>query len=260
MWAPKRLHIVSGIMALQILGAGSADAQNYSNRDYCLSSGRIRLLLVDITTEYDQTDKDSIVGMIDNVLSEATGGDLIVVRTISDSHTKSERLVERCVPQCPAQGVVNRLFKCSDGLLRTDTVNVRQDILAALRGRLANFQELKYSDIIRTINSDAEEEAKQGQVLNLYIYSDLIENSEDLISDKNFFHYKIPFLIDALKKYKLIAPLPNSGVQVAGVGRSDASDRRPLNINDQNFLLAFWKAYFKAGGAVDVTISQRARE
>jgi len=68
MWAHRRLHIFSGMMALQIFSVGCADAQNYSNRDYCLSSGRIRLLLVDITTEYDQTDKDSIVGMIDNVL------------------------------------------------------------------------------------------------------------------------------------------------------------------------------------------------
>lgn len=183
-----------------------------------------------------------------------------MARSIGESYTKSERLVEKCVPQCPAQGTINRLFKCSDGILRTDTAKVRQDILAALKSRLENFQELKYSDIIRTINSDAQEEARQGQILNLYIYSDLIENSENLISDKKFFRYKVPFLIDALKKYKLIAPLTNSEVEVAGVGRSDTADRRPLNINDQNFLLDFWKAYFKAGGAANVRISQRARE
>jgi hypothetical protein len=125
---------------------------------------------------------------------------------------------------------------------------------------LESFQELKYSDIIRTINADAQEEARQGQVLNLYIYSDLIENSDQLISNKNFFRYKPLFLIGALRRFKLIAPLSNSDVQVAGVGRSDAADRQPLSINDQNFLLEFWKAYFKASGAANVAISQRARE
>lgn len=251
------LAALFGIVAFQFLPVTNALAQTYSNRDYCLEDGHIRLFLVDITTKYDETDKESIVGMIDKVLSESKGGDLVVVRTIADSHTKSERLIERCVPQCPAQGLVNRLFKCSDGMLRTDAAAVRGDILESLKKRLLNFEELKYSDIIRTINTAAAEEKRKGQTLDLYIYSDLIENSEGLIPEKNFFRYPTSFLIDALKKYHLIAALPGSDVEVAGVGRDDTPERRPLGVNELNFLEGFWKAYFNAGGAANVDISQR---
>lgn len=242
----------------QPLAITDARAQGRTNHDYCSKSGQVRLFLVDITTQYDQTDKDSIVGMIDKVLSESAGGDLIVVRTIADSYTKSERLIERCVPQCPVQGFVNRLFKCSDGLIRTDTIAVRANILQVLKARLETFDELKFSDIIRTVDNDVKEESRDGQLLDLYLYSDLIENSDDLISEKKFFKYPIPFLVSALGRFGLIAPLPKSQVEVAGVGRADTTDRRPLTITEQNFLKGFWEAYFKAGGASKVSISEHA--
>jgi hypothetical protein len=251
---------ILSLTVLLLLIPHNAQAQPHTNQDYCLPAGHIRLFLVDVTTEYDNTDKESIVGMINHVLTEAKGGDLIVIRTITESYTKSERLIERCIPQCPAAGLVNRLFECSDGLIRTDTIHVREDILKALRNRLTSFKELKYSDIIRTINADAQEEAREGKVLDLYMYSDLNENSEGLIPGRNFYRYPIPFLIKALKKFDLIAPLRKSDVEVAGVGRADTPDRRPLNVAELNFLREFWTTYFKAGGAANVNISQRATD
>lgn len=256
-WSMIRNFFIS-LLVLLFFIPDSAHAQVRKNRDYCLASGHIKLFLVDITTEYDETDKASIVGMIDRVLTDAKGGDLVIIRTIGDSYTKSERLIERCMPQCPAEGFVNRLFKCSDGLLRTDTTHVREDILKALKGRLTDFKELKYSDIIRTINTDAQEEARKGQTLDLYMYSDLNENSEGLIPGHNFFRYPIPFLMKALKKYDLIASLPNSDVEVAGVGRADTPGRRLLNVAELKFLREFWTTYFKAGDAATVSISQQA--
>lgn len=251
-------RFVLSLLVLPLFIFGGAHAQVRTNNDYCLASGRIKLFLVDITTEYDETDKTSIVEMIGRVLTDAKGGDVVVIRTIGDSYTKSERLIERCMPQCSAEGFVNRLFKCSDGMLRTDTVHVHEDILKALRSRLTGFKELKYSDIIRTINADAHEEARRGQKLDLYMYSDLNENSEGLIPGHNFFRYPIPFLMKALKKFDLIAPLPDSDVEVAGVGRADTPDRRLLNVAELKFLREFWTTYFKAGGAADVKISQHA--
>jgi hypothetical protein len=250
--------LLAALVFGQLISAETSFAQNRSNRDYCLSSGRVRLFLVDVTTEYDSVDKNSIVGMIEKILDSGKGGDLVVIRTISDSYTKSERIIERCLPQCPSSGFVDRLFKCSDGLIKTDTAIVRKDILDALRNRLLKFDETKYSDIIRTLNSVAKEEAREGHEYSLYVYSDLIENSENLIPTRNFFRYQIPVLIDHLQKYGLQAPLTNFEVQVAGVGRAGTPDRRPLTISELNFLTTFWTAYFKAGGAKSISISQNA--
>ena len=44
---------------------GTAVAQTGDNRNYCKSDGRIALFLVDVTTPYDQTDKDLIVRATD---------------------------------------------------------------------------------------------------------------------------------------------------------------------------------------------------
>jgi hypothetical protein len=133
---------------------------------------------------------------------------------------------------------------------------VRREILSVLRNRLADFKELKYSDIIRTINFDVREETRKGQVLKLFIYSDLIENSDKLIPEPNLFRYPIPVLLANLRKFDLIAPLPNSQVLVAGVGRADTPGRPTLNVGNLAFLMDFWKSYFKAGGAIRVAISE----
>lgn len=242
---------------LRCLHPDEAFAQAQSNKDYCLSSGRIILFLVDVTTEYDATDKESIVAMIEKVLTFTRGGDRIVIRTITDSFTSSERLIERCKPQCPASGLLGRLFKCSDGLIRTDTSVVQQEIINTLRERLTNFTQLKYSDVIRTINSDVREEAHEGQTIDLFIYSDLIENSEKLIPEKNFFRYPVPMLIANLKRFDLIAPLRQATVQVAGVGRADSPGRPALDVASLAFLKEFWTNYFRAGGAGKVSISER---
>ena len=140
---PHLLFLAASITISGFLFSNSASAQAQSNEDYCLDTGHVRLFLADITTEYDDTDKASLIGMIDKVLSAAKGGDRVVIRTITNSFATSEKLISRCIPQCPARGLLGRLFKCSDGLIRSDTDVVRSEILEVLRGRLANFQGIK---------------------------------------------------------------------------------------------------------------------
>lgn len=253
----RPLLVVAIVLFIQILTTGLLFAQGKENRDYCLQSGTIRLVLIDITTEYDQRDKAVVVGTLDEVFAAAKGGDRIVVKTIADSHAKSERLIERCVPQCAADGFFNRLFNCSDGLLRTDTETMRDDIVKILRSRLAKFEELKYSDIVRTITMSSREESRAGQQLNLYIYSDLIENS-DYFPGRYLFVQPLRVLMDGLKKWNLIAALNGVEVLVSGVGRAGTVDRRPLTVPELNKLNEFWQAYFQEGKAKSVKISQNA--
>lgn len=232
-----------------------ASAQIYSNEGYCSKTGRTVIFAVDITTPYDEADKKSIVELTNHVLSSVNGGDKLVIRTIADSHAHSERLIQRCIPYCPAKGTFGRLFDCSDGLIRTHTEKMRDEVIGALRKKLSTFQELPYSDIVRSIVKIVNEDANPDNDLIVYLYSDLIENS-DYFSSGYLFSYSTQKLLDGLKIYKQMANLKNAEIQVSGVGRAGTQDRHPLKITQMNKLMEFWTAYFRECGAKKVTISK----
>jgi len=237
---------------------GTAVAETGDNRSYCKSDGRIALFLVDTTTPYDQTDKDLIVKATDKILASLAGGEKVIVRTITDSVTRSEQLVERCIPVCAAEGL-SRLFLCNDGAIRTDRESVYEDIVGSLRQRLSKFEERRHSDILRTVLLAAQEDAVNGHKLSLYIYSDLIENSEYLPGRK-FFSTHVPQLVTMLQKDKLIPPLKDAEVHIAGVGRGGTKERRPLTVAEQRKVTEFWNAYFKLSGANSIDIGQNILE
>jgi hypothetical protein len=101
----------------------------------------------------------------------------------------------------------------------------------------------------------AKEDGVEGRPLSLYIYSDLIENS-DYLPGRKFFSTPVDRLIGQLRKDKLIAPLKNANVQAAGVGRGGTKDRRPLGVAEQQKVTEFWTAYFKESGANSVEVGQ----
>ena len=248
------LTCLLSIALLKLFATSAAIAQTSDNRSYCKSDGRIALFLVDITTPYDQTDKDIIVKATDRILASLNGGEKIIIRTITDSRTHSEQLIERCIPYCAAEGF-SRIFLCNDGAIRTDREGVYTDIVESLRQRLAKFEETRHSDIVRTVVLAAKEDAVEGRPLSLYIYSDLIENS-DYLPGRKFFSTPVDRLISQLRKDKLIAPLKKANVQAAGVGRGGTKDRRPLGVAEQQKVTEFWTAYFKESGANSVEVGQ----
>src|SRR6476660_1162446 len=189
---------------------GTAIAQTNDNRSYCKSDGRIALFLVDITTPYDQTDKDLIVRATDKILAALTGGERVIIRTITDSVTRSEQLVERCIPFCAAEGL-GRLFLCNDGAIRTDRENVYEDIVGSLRQRLSKFEEKRQSDIVRTVLLAAKEEAVNGRKLSLYIYSDLIEKS-GVVGGRGSYQTPVPLLVAEPLDHKMMLGRKTAGV------------------------------------------------
>jgi hypothetical protein len=124
-----------------------------------------------------------------------------------------------------------------------------------MRNKLSAFQELPFSDIVRTIASVVQEERREVGELNLYIYSDLIENS-DYFPSKYLFSYSLQRLIYGLHHYKLVPNLKGAKVQVAGFGRAGTPDRRPLKVDEANKLREFWNGFFKEAGAVSISIGQ----
>jgi hypothetical protein len=241
------------LLSAVVIGIPTANAQSRQNEDYCTPSGTFRVILIDVTTPYDKTDKDAISSIIQRTLIGAGEGDRIVVRTITDSYTRSERLIERCIPSCKAEGI--RRLTCNDGLMRVDRDKIRSDMIEVLGSKLSKFEELKYSDIIRTINRSANEDIGSNQKIEIIIYSDLIENSDYLVT-KSFFYYSTEFLMAGLKKLGFVPDLRGANVNVAGVGRSDAADRHPLGLKEMSKINEFWRAYFSEAKAGSVYIGQ----
>jgi hypothetical protein len=213
------------------------------------------ILAVDITTPYDAKDKELLVRAVGEIFETLHGGDRIVVRTIGAASTSSERLIDKCVPRCRANSTWDKMFNCNEGIILNDTKQVKHLLLQSLRARLAQFEEQPRSDIIRTIVSSSREEGQRDHAQILYVFSDLIENS-DYISGRSFFTTDTKKLLQYLKRYDLIASLDGIDVRVFGFGRDGTPARAPLTVPARKKALDFWTAFFRESKAKSIEINQ----
>ncbi len=241
------------VLAAFVVGSSgpSAVGQARLNKDYCSSTGANLILAVDITTPYDAKDKELLVRAVGEIFETLHGGDRIVVRTIGAASTSSERLIDKCVPRCRANSTWDKMFNCNEGIILNDTKQVKHLLLQSLSARLAQFEEQPRSDIIRTIVSISREEGQRDHAQILYVFSDLIENS-DYISGRSFFTTDTKKLLQYLKRYDLIAPLDGIDVRVFGFGRDGTPARAPLTVPARKKALDFWTAFFRESKAKSV--------
>ncbi len=144
-------------------------------------------------------------------------------------------------------------LNCSDGVIRTDFEAVRAEVIAAMRNKLATFNELSYSDIVRTIFSVLQEERRELGAVSLFVYSDLIENS-DYFPSKYLFSYNLQRLIFSCN----VTSCPRSQwlpLQVAGVGRAGSADQRVSKSRAQRHA-GVLAGLFKDAGAASISIGQ----
>ncbi len=141
------------ISALALLALSSpARAQAIDWNGYCSPSAKRVLLLVDITTPYDTQDKQILVDGLQSIVGKLGDGDRIVIRTIADSYTHTEKLIDRCMPYCPPMSFWDELFSnCTGGLILNHKRTLIAEIRASVRGRLDQFKELEHSEIVGTI-------------------------------------------------------------------------------------------------------------
>lgn len=250
-----RLRLAGAVVTLILAtGGDAASAQPKKNKDYCATDGANLVFAIDTTTPYDAKDKDLLVRAVGEIFETMHGGDRVVIRTISESFSTSERLIDRCVPRCEAKNMWDDIWKCNQGLVVNDTKKIKQEVIRSLSVRLSNFKEQPRSDIIRTLSNLSREEAQRGGRRVLYVFSDLIENS-DYISGKTFFTTETRRLILYLKKYGLLSSLDGVEVHVFGVGRDGTSARAPLTVPALRKIMDFWNAYFQASKARSIEIS-----
>jgi hypothetical protein len=94
---------------------------------------------------------------------------------------------------------------------------------------------------------------KQGA--EVYIFSDLIENSE-YIPGGAFREEPNAALIGRIEADNFLPSLQGAAVKIFGVGRGGGEERTPLSVPRLNKLLDFWNTLFERSGASPVTISQ----
>jgi hypothetical protein len=222
--------------------------------DYCAPEAANVVFYLDVTTPYDELDKQALVSGFGRVFETLKGGERLSIRTIEDSFPRSARVLEACVPWCPDNGILGDLFsKCTEGAAINDNKALRRDIVAALAARLNAASELPHSEIVRTIALSAPEEYRADRTNRIVIFSDMIENSEYL-PGRTFFSTADGALIEKIAADRLIPDLFGAEVRVFGVGRTGTEGREPLSQQQLGKLVGFWTTFFAAAGA-DASLS-----
>lgn len=245
-------------LGLVLIEVGAA-AQPSATKHYCAKDATNLMFVIDVTTEYDEKDRQLLLRAVSEIFDSLNGGERIVIRTITGSFSTSDRLIDTCIPTCRATGMLEELFKCSEGQIVNDTRKAKREIIQSLRQRLQKITEEPRSDIVRTLAQVSREEAAMGSRKVLYLFSDLIENSES-VTVRLFFETENRRLISYFRKYNLIARLEGVDVRAFGVGRTSSSDRTPLPVARYQKLLDFWNLYFTAAKAQSIEISQNIVE
>jgi hypothetical protein len=216
---------------------------------FCAPDGANLVLLLDVTTPYDQIDKTALVDGVGHIFEELKGGERIVIRTIEDSFSNSHRLLDACVPYCPDGGFFGDLFSsCTEGVVINEKKALRRNLVQQLSTLLDSAHELDHSEIIRTLAMALKEEGHPNTENRIFVFSDMIENSTYL-SGKDFFATKDATLIERLEHDDLLPAAWQADVRIFGIGRGGTpGSRTALPQQKLQKLTTFWTKYFAAGG------------
>ncbi len=230
----------------------NAAASNYDKSKFCNPSAGTVFLLVDITSSFDDIAHKSFFNGVSKILSNLHSGERIVISTIEESFTKSSDLFEGCVPYCSDTSIFS---SCTTGLVILETRKQKKIIANVLNKLLNNSIDLPSSDIIRTIYFKVSPHHRHSEKIQIYVFSDLIENS-DFLSGRSFIGDSNEKNIQKLKTNKLIPDLSKATVKIFGFGRSGKTDRAQLNQKVLTKIQDFWQEYFSESGVKLLEINE----
>ncbi len=251
----KSLTLFAFFLSLPIFG-------QTTRVDYCSYGDHTRLILVDRTTSYDDVDKKVFVTGLSKIVDGFEIGDRVIIHAITADFVQGEREFDGCVPGCPKKGLLDWLFSdCRDLVARADLTNFVRDLAIEARGLLDNPREFPRSDIARSIARVTSSISNPADLSNahledVYIFSDLIENSTELpwpaIVDSS-----PQILVERLRGFGVRPELAGAKVRVFGFGRFHDQERTPLRPVTEAKVRDFWKLFLTDGGASQVNIEQR---
>ncbi len=184
------------------------------------------------------------------------GGERVSIRTIADEFSSSRRLLDLCVPFCESHGFLHDLFSdCTEGVVINEKKKMKASIARELVAAMSASGNLPYSEIVRTLARSSTEEFRPNRPNDIYIFSDLIENSKYL-PGKKFLWEPTNSLFAVIRADNQIPRLSGAVVRVFGVGRGGNPEHRdalPQEVLER--MEAFWKTYFSDAGA-SLTLQQ----
>ena len=230
--------------------AHPAEAQSI---DYCKTSERSILFLIDRTTDYDQQDEETLVGGLDRFFKELGTSDRLLLYTIGANAADSRRLFDACVPGCPEEGLFSGLLSaCKSVVARADRQRFTRELLTTLIGLLKQHVDYDASAIVETIQSVMESN-RNDHLARLVIFSDMLQNS-DLLTFRQLVQKGAEAASRRVEAAALMPDLQGVAVDAFGIGRSHVKGRPGLSPAALRLLKTFWQDVFQRGGAASVAI------
>ena len=226
-----------------------------SRIDYCEFGNKMTLLVVDRTTFYDDTDRQTLVDGLKSLYDDLGVGDRLVVHTITDDRAKSDKIFDSCYPGCPEGGLVSWLVSsCRAGLARSDLIDFKRDLAGKLRPVLLEHEKYPRSAIIETLTSVTALYYTKG-LGRVVIFSDLLENSL-IFPWPMIVTRRSELMLRDATKLKLIPYVSEIPVVVFGVGRKHDRARSPLPARQRYKLEEFWRGLLGSAGAESIAIGE----
>ena len=225
----------------------------YDESKFCKSGADVIVILIDVTSEFDNHSINIFRDGVSNIIAKLDGGERVLIETIGDSFTKSEKLYDGCVPFCVSSW--NIFSDCTTGLVKLRSREQLNKIAAVLRSRLSKTTDLPHSDIVRTLAYVVGPLARGTHEIKLYMFSDMIENSS-FLPGKMFFSRPINNLIQYISENSLIPNFKRVDIHAFGVGRAGTTGRKPLPQHLMNRIIEFWSVYFRHSGAEKFDINE----
>lgn len=239
--------------ALVALAPSPAEATE-RGYDYCQAGQSSSLFLVDRTTPYDEIDRRVVIDSISTAVSRLGPGERVTIATIGSHYSASERLIDECRPGCPeAAGPIGALLsRCRPMMATQDYDAFRARIATRVRALIATAAEAPASDITGTIAQWTRHPSGGRTYARIYIFSDMLENSQAL-PWRTFRQVGAEDSLSIARRYALTPNAANAEVHIIGFGRLHDPGRPPLPAELDYRLRTFWVNYFTTGRARAVT-------
>ena len=245
------------IVAALLVTALSARAAE----DYCGYGHATAILLVDRTTQFDDTDRSVFLDATAGLIGQLGAGDRLVAYTMTGAYTESRKLFEQCKPGCPDEGFFAGLMSnCSPVVARARLRDFTTALATDLATMLRDPEQTPQSDLFRTVtevtraNATAADSARP--IRTVILFSDLLENST-LLPERELRHLPPGRSLQRLDQAGLVPHVAGAAVRVFGFGRDDAPSRPPLPQDQRQRVAQTWQQWFRSGGAAEVEIGFR---
>lgn len=227
--------------------------------DYCSYGDERTLLLVDRTTAYDGSDRALLNRGLVELAQSLNAGDQLVIKTIVDNPVASQHVFEQCRPGCPPQGAADWLFAgCRAVIARRDFQRFERSLVENVLPLTRDAEEHEWSEIVRTLAA-VTNDYPLNHFQRVVLFSDLIENSADVLPYRLFISDEPANLLDRLTALDIRPQLTGTDVIVFGFGRSHDPERSPLDAALSQRVREFWKSYFDSGSAKSSRVTQELK-